>query len=316
MNIWAKGTGAIALLLAAAAPVYGQSAPAPAPAAKAAPTSPLVRVAAPAEPDAIALYPDAPAARSPEIWNKLFGQTLVRNVTRPTITPFLPDPAKATGAAVIVAPGGGFKMLSMDNEGWNVARWLADHGVAAFVLKYRLNTTPEDEAAFGAEIMAMFKAAAARRGQPIDIREPLATQDAIAALKLVRANASNWGVDPGRTGMIGFSAGAMTTLNAVTASKPGEGPSFIGYIYGPMGEIAVPENAPPMFAALAMDDDLFGGQGFGIVDAWHKAGRGVELHVYEKGGHGFGMGKSGTTTPLLMDQFGAWLGARGILTKK
>lgn len=316
MIAWVKGASAIALFLTAAAPAFAQSAPAPAPAAKAAPASPLVRIASPAEPDAIALYPDAPRSKSPEIWNKLFGQALVRNVTRPTLTPFLPDPAKATGAAVIVAPGGGFKMLSMDNEGWNVARWLADHGVAAFVLKYRLNTTPEDETDFGAEVMAMFKAAAAGRGQPIDVREPLATEDALAALKLVRANAVKWGVDPERTGMIGFSAGAMTTLNAVTTSKPGEGPSFFGYIYGPMGEIAVPKDAPPMFAALAMDDDLFGGQGFGIVDAWNKAGRGVELHVYEKGGHGFGIGKTGTTTPLLMDQFAAWLGARGILTKK
>jgi len=108
----------------------------------------------------------------------------------------------------------------------------------------------------------------------------------------------------------------MTTLNAVTTSKPGEGPSFLGYIYGPMGEIAVPSNAPPMFAALAIDDDLFGGQGFGIVDAWQKAKRPVELHAYEKGGHGFGMGKPGTTTTLLMEEFGAWLGARGLLAKE
>jgi acetyl esterase/lipase len=314
---------AIAVILMAGVPAHAQGAAAPASApttvqgpAPTAPVPPLVRIAAPAEPDELALYPDVPATMVTENWSKLFGQTIVRNVTRPTITPFLPDPAKATGAAVIVAPGGGFKMLSMDNEGWNVARWLADHGVAAFVLKYRLNKTPEADAAFGAEVIAMFREAAARKGQPIDVREPLATEDAHAALKLVRANAAKWGIDPQRTGMIGFSAGAMTTLNVVTTSKAGQAPSFFGYIYGPMDEISVPEDAPPMFVALAIDDDLFGGQGFGIVDAWQKAGRPVELHAYEKGGHGFGIGKPGTTTPMLMDEFAAWLGARGILTKQ
>jgi acetyl esterase/lipase len=99
--------------------------------------------AAPAEPNAIPLYGDkTPGSTSTEIWS-LNGTWLgVRNVTRPTLTPVLPNPKKATGAAVIVAPGGAFMLLAMGHEGWNVAKALADRGIAAFVLKYRLRTMP------------------------------------------------------------------------------------------------------------------------------------------------------------------------------
>ena len=83
-----------------------------------------------------------------ESWFRQDGRPFVRNVTQATLQPFLPDPSKATGAAVIVAPGGGFLMLSMDNEGWAVARALADQGIAAFVLKYRLRPTPAETAGF------------------------------------------------------------------------------------------------------------------------------------------------------------------------
>ena len=112
------------------------------------------------------------------------GQRIVRNVTRPTITPFLPAPGKATGAAVIIAPGGAFLFESMDNEGWPVARWLADHGVAAFLLKYRTDTTPESEAEFMA-MMGARMGAAARGGSQgaAPIRQPMATADG----RLVRA---------------------------------------------------------------------------------------------------------------------------------
>jgi acetyl esterase/lipase len=305
-----------ALLLAAssfpslAAPAVAQPGP---PAGQMPADFAFTRIAAPAEPDAIPLYPDAPASTA-EIWDRMGnGQRVVRNVATPTITPFLPDAARATGAAVIVAPGGGFKMLSMDNEGWPVARWLADHGIAAFVLKYRLNPTNPDEGAFMGEMGAVFAAAMRSGGHPPDLKEPRATADALQALKLVRAGAARWGVDPARVGMIGFSAGAMTTLRAVLDAASGERPAFIGYVYGPMAAVDVPADAPPMFAALALDDGLFGRQGFGIVEAWHKADRPVELHAYEKGDHGFGMGRKGTTTTLLMDEFRAWLDARGLL---
>lgn len=297
---------AAAAFAAIAAPVAAQTAP----------PVPLAPMEAPTEPNAIPLYPDLKPGKATEQWTRFFGQPVARNVSRPTLTPFLPSPDKATGAAVIVAPGGGFKILSMENEGWAVARWLADQGVAAFVLKYRLNPTARDEATLGKEVMAMFAAVAANGGKLPAIEEPRATQDALAALALVRSNATKWAIDPDRVGMIGFSAGAITTLNAVLEGPAAGRPAYFGYIYGPMAAITPPADAPPMFAALTADDDLFGKDGFGIVEAWRNAGRPVELHYYEKGGHGFGLGKPGTTTPLLMEQFHAWLGARGLLAAK
>ena len=95
-----------------------------------------------------------------------YGSQFARNVTVATITPFLPDPAKASGAAVVVAPGGGFRTLSMENEGWNVARALAERGVAAFVLKYRLNQTPADMAGFERSMKEMFSSTASRPPRP------------------------------------------------------------------------------------------------------------------------------------------------------
>lgn len=280
---------------------------------------------APDQRAAIPLYPDQRDVRATqdEQWSRMrvtingnvMDNVVVRNVTRPTITPYLPDPAKATGAAVIVAPGGAFLSLSMTGEGSDVARWLADHGVAAFVLKYRLNSTPRDDKAFLGEMGARF-ADAAKPGAVRTIEEPRATQDALQALAMVRSRAATYGIDPARTGMIGFSAGAMTTLNATLEGTGDQRPAFIGYIYGPMTQIAVPADAPPMFSAIAMDDGLFKGQGFAIVEAWRKAGRPVELHAYERGDHGFGAGKPGTTTMGLMPQFFAWMEARGLLSNR
>ena len=271
---------------------------------------------------AIALYPDQPAPTTgrDEQWSRMQVQlgtnsidnVMVRNVVRPTITPYLPDPAKATGAAVIVAPGGAFLSLSMTGEGSDVARWLADHGVAAFVLKYRLNETPRDDKAFLA-VMGQRFSAAAQPGAVRTIEEPRATQDALKALEIVRERAASWRVDPARVGMIGFSAGAMTTLNSVLEGQSDQRPAFIGYIYGPMTSIAVPADAPPMFSAIAMDDGLFKRQGFGIVEAWRAAGRPVEFHAYERGDHGFGAGRPGMTTAMLLPEFLAWMDMRGLL---
>ena len=109
----------------------------------------MTPMAIPAQRGAIDLntgpLPDAP---NPEVWHQQYGSSFARNVTVATLTPFLPDPAKANGTAVIVAPGGGFRTLSMKNEGWEVAEALAKRGVAAFVLKYRLNQTPADKPSF------------------------------------------------------------------------------------------------------------------------------------------------------------------------
>ncbi len=275
----------------------------------------IVVTKAPAEPDAIPLYGSAtPGSADTENWAQYYGQfAVVRNVTRPTLTPVLPDPATANGAAVIVAPGGAYMLLAIDPEGWRVARALADRGIAAFVLKYRIMATPVDPVE-----AAAFMDKRVRDGLPDPTKQPTlqyppSTDDALAALAVVRGRAAEWGIDPKRVGMIGFSAGAMTSLNTVLAAKPGSGPDFFGYIYGPQAAVTVPANAPPMFAAIAMDDPLFPSMGFPIVAAWHKAKRPVELHAYAKGGHGFNLGIPGTTTTGMLDQFVAWLGMEGFL---
>jgi acetyl esterase/lipase len=272
-----------------------------------------VPATAPEEPGAIALYPDSKATAATEQWVRFAGDYAVRNVTRPTLTPFLPKAGKATGEAVIVAPGGAFMLLAMDLEGWSVARALADRGIAAFVLKYRLNETPADQKAFdefaGRRFAEIMRLAATGEMVP-DAKEPRATEDALAALKLVRANAKRWGVDPSRVGMMGFSAGAMTALNASLAANAADRPAFAALIYPPMKPVEVPADAPPMFAAIAIDDEMFGRQGFALVESWHKANRPVELHAYERGGHGFGVGRPGTTTVLMLDEFMAWLQLR------
>ncbi len=236
------------------------------------------------------------------------GYRMVRNVTVPTIVPILPDRGQATGAAVVIAPGGAFLALSMDTEGLMVARELAKRGVAAFVLKYRLDPTPRTIPGF---METMEKRMApmldpAHQGAP-PLNEPLAVDDAEAALKLVRSHAAEWQIDPSRTGLIGFSAGAMTTLTLTLENRHGGQPSFAGIIYGPMLAVTVPPHAPPLFAALASDDPLFGKQGLGLVESWQKAGSPVELHFYQQGDHGFGMRTLGTTSDLWFEEFFTWL---------
>ncbi|MCP3729892.1 alpha/beta hydrolase [Sphingomonas sp. MG17] len=282
---------------------------------------PVVAAEAPTEPKAIPLYGDAtPGNAATENWGRIGGASyFVRNVTRPTLTPVLPDPAKATGAAVVVAPGGAFMGLAISHEGWRVAQALADRGIAAFVLKYRLLPTPGDEAEAGRFIAQRLAAADGGNADgPPRIGNPQTTQDGLAALAMVRARAAEWGVDPKRVGMIGFSAGAMTALNTALAAgadgNSSEGPAFIGYIYGPQDAPAVPTDAPPLFDAIAFDDPLFPTKGFPVAAAWRKAGRPVELHAYQRGSHGFGLGLSGTTTTGLLDQFTAWLTMQGFLT--
>jgi acetyl esterase/lipase len=155
------------------------------------------------------------------------------------------------------------------------------------------------------------------RPSPAEMAGRLAPQiaDANAAFALIRTNAVKWHVDPDRIGIIGFSAGAMLTM-AVTLNEHDAKPAFIGNIYGPLGAVDVPPDAPPLFAAVAADDPLFGLNNFGLIEAWRKANRPVEFHYYEQGGHGFGMYDKETTSTGWFDAYVKWLGMHGYLKPK
>jgi acetyl esterase/lipase len=268
-------------------------------------------IPAPPDPTAIPLLSPAAGTPSNEQWEQsVGGGRSIRNVTVPTLTPFLPDPAKATGVAVIVAPGGAFYSLGIDDEGNMVARWLADHGVAAFVLKYRLEPTPRDWAGYQAVLTKRLVAAA--QGQPI-ATPPQALDDAKAAVRLVRARAAEWRVDPARVGFLGFSAGALNALSVGLTDDKQARPDFIAPIYGSLAPRPVPADAPAMFVAIALDDPLFAsGKSLGLIDAWRKAGRPLEAHLYQRGGHGFVRGKS-AATKLWIEEFYAWMQDRGLV---
>ena len=116
--------------------------------------------------------------------------------------------------------------------------------------------------------------------------------------------------------MIGFSAGAMTTLATALRNDTAARADFIGTIYGPLVTVQVPQNPPPLFIAIAADDPLIGSGDFGLINAWRDAKAPVELHYYERGGHGFGMRHQSTTSDLWAEQFYAWMKGRGLLTAK
>jgi len=277
---------------------------------------------APKEPNAIPLgtgnVKDQPA---PESWFKQWGDPMARNISTATLTPFLPEKGKANGAAVIVAPGGGFRWLSMGNEGWEVAEALAKKGIAAFVLKYRLHPTAPSLEEFSAWMNRPRPAPAKpdENGNPststpmlaLDLSNQLA--DAEAAYALLLKNAEVWGIDTKRIGMIGFSAGAGLTMHTTLNSKTMK-LAFIGPIYGGMGPVKVPADAPPMFNVIASDDFLFNGQ-FGVIDSWFKAKRPVEFHLYQNGGHGFGLGNPNRTSNRWFDAFIHWLEVNKFLAK-
>lgn len=277
----------------------------------------------PKEPNAISLgtggVDNQPAA---ETWFRQWGDPMARNITKATLTPFLPEPGKANGAAVIVAPGGGFSWLSLGNEGWEVAEALAKQGIAAFVLKYRLYPTPEKLEDFSAWMnRPRPPAPVPTNGEKVATPPPAPQrnldnqlQDAEAAYAMIINRASEWGVDTKRIGMIGFSAGAGLTMHSTLHSKTMK-LAFIGPIYGGMGPVEVPKNAPPMFNVIATDDFLFRGQ-FGVIDSWFKAGIPVEFHLYQNGGHGFGLGNPNRTSNKWFDAFTHWLNVNKFLLTK
>ncbi len=245
-------------------------------------------------------------------WEDVSGWRIVRNVTQPALIPVLPKPGTANGTAVIIAPGGGFYQLSMDSEGFKVAEYLAERGITAFVLKYRLYKTDPDYATFRA-------AASAKPGRPPhnqfipvadEASEPFsnAKADGLAAMKYVRSHAADYGLKTDRIGFMGFSAGGITTMNVALDYDKDSRPDFIGCIYGAMSaDTKVPADAPPAFVMVAADDKGQGWASTPIFDAWREAGKSVELHIYAHGAHGFGMRTQGTSSDHWADDFYNWL---------
>lgn len=275
---------------------------------------------APKEPNAIPLKTgDVEGQAAAESWFRQWGDPMARNISTATLTPVLADPETANGATVIVAPGGGFMWLSMGNEGWEVAEALAEQGINAFVLKYRLHPTVPSLEGFEKQMNRRFEEVeeSAHEGDsqaaPERPRRNLSNQieDVEAAYAMILERADEWGVDPGRIGMIGFSAGAGLTM-ATTLESEKVDLAFIGPIYGGMGAVDVPKDAPPMFAAVAVDDFLFTGD-FGLIKSWYEAEVPVEFHLYQNGGHGFGLGNPNRTSNKWFDAFMHWLDVNGFL---
>lgn len=223
--------------------------------------------------------------------------TVVFNVVTPTLTAYLPERSRATGTGVIIAPGGAFVALAISLESQDVARWLQERGIAAFVLKYRIVEKRGDG------IPRMDMDTAGRYG----------IADGIQALKVVRRHAAEWGVSPDRVGMMGFSAGAMVTSGALLQADSAARPSFAAMIYGaPFGRMpAIPAKLPPLFLAWAQDDAVALTPIVRFHDALRAAGHRPEVHAFSAGGHGFGTWKQGTSSDHWFDDFYYWLEAQG-----
>lgn len=250
-----------------------------------------------------------------EYFSKDWQTQIVANVTKPTLTVYLPAPDKATGTAVVIAPGGGFYALSINSEGIDVAKWLAARGVAAFVLKYRLIKSGDNAAAdFGAAMQTPGAFETASR----DVI-PLAIADGRNAVGYVRAHAAEFGVSPDRVGLMGFSAGGTIVMAVAFQYDKYSRPAFLAPIYAYTGGVpaaAVPTDAPPMFVAAATDDELgLAPQSVDLYSKWAAAKKPAELHMYSKGGHGFGMRTKGTPSDTWIERFGDWLGTQGLLKK-
>ncbi|MCB0600131.1 MAG: alpha/beta hydrolase fold domain-containing protein [Saprospiraceae bacterium] len=262
--------------------------------------------------EVLPLYPGA--APGSEDWNweegvsekNMFQTKVVYNVTHPTLTVFKANPDRATGAAVVVCPGGGFQTLSIDSEGNDVAKWLAWRGVTAFVLKYRLVHSLTDDPVL--ELIQKMQNPEKFRAENTAVI-PLAIADGQEAIRYVRAHAAEYDIDPDKIGIMGFSAGGTVTMGATLHYDAASRPDFAGPVYAAIFDsVQVPSDAPPMFVVAATDDNLgLAPASVHIYEAWRQAGKPVELHMYEKGGHGFGMRKQMIPTDQWIDRFGDWL---------
>jgi acetyl esterase/lipase len=237
------------------------------------------------------------------------GSRQLTNVSKPTLTVYRPAPDKNVGVGVIIAPGGGYNILAWDHEGEDVAAWLNSLGITGAILKYRVPRRPDHP------------------------KHPL--QDAQRAVSLMRAHAKEWGVEPNRVGMLGFSAGGHLTAVTETnfdkrAYEPADEadhascrPDFAVVIY-PGGvvmrgtdqlvpDVSVSKDTPPTFIAQAGDDRVGAENSVMLYLALKRAGVPAELHVYATGGHGFGLRPSKNPVSQWPKRCEEWLRSQKIL---
>jgi len=276
-------------------------------------------LAAEAQDKVIRLY-DGPAPGSAN-WKQteqenrtnLWQTRVVYNVVNPTLTVFQPAAGHANGTAVIICPGGAFFALDVDNEGFAVARWLTRKGVTCFVLKYRLVECKTHDPTV--EVML--------RGPLEPIVAPiikLALADGNAAIGYVRAHAADYGVNPNRIGILGFSAGGTLAVSVAMNYTAESRPNFVAPIYPDVDWAikghGVPTDAPPAFVAAASDDQLgLMPQSIQLYQDWIAAGKSAELHLFARGGHGFGMQQKHLSSDHWIEIFANWLDMLGLLAK-
>jgi acetyl esterase/lipase len=243
------------------------------------------------------------------------------------MTVYLPTAETSTGTSVVIAPGGAFRMLSWDSEGTLVADWLQRHGVAAFVLKYRLTDSGTDKEFAQSQTRATAGrgatgAATPGRGDPAanagrgagapapqsQIRA-MAAADGLRAIEMVRQHAAEWRLDPAKVGIVGFSAGGYVAVQAALDHTAANRPAFVGAIYACCenpAEVKVPDDAPPTFFLHAYNDPVSASSP-ALFLAWKAANKPAELHTYAAGGHGFGMPNHDQPTDNWIERFGDWL---------
>lgn len=244
-----------------------------------------------------------------DIWQN----DVVTNVSIPTMEVFRPE--NPNGTSVVVAPGGGLYALSITSEGTDVAKWLNTKGITAFVLKYRLVPTGEDGVKEITDEGAEDPEKIMARVAPV---MPYSVADGLSAIDYVRTNAETLKIDPGKIGFMGFSAGGAVTMGVAYNFSEENRPDFLVPVYPwtyamPVKE--APENAPPMVIVCATDDPL--GLATGSIElysSWQKAGKNPALHMYAKGGHGFGMKKQDLPSDKWIERVYDWSVAEGITT--
>lgn len=243
-------------------------------------------------------------------------EALIYNVSHPTLTVYPADAGTATGTAVIVCPGGGFYILAARHEGTDVAHWLNKKGVTVFLLKYRLAQSVTDNP--GKELSDNMK----QTGfvQKVSPFIPLCIADGRAAIQYVRTHATAYNIKPAQIGIMGFSAGGTVAAASAFNYTAENRPDFVAPVYGfmpPAIQGPVLDDAPPLFLAVASDDNLgLASHSVDMYTKWLNAKKPAELHIYQKGSHGFGMHQQNIPTDTWIERFGDWLGLLGYIKTK